>query len=74
MSARAIPESAFDNFIRSLEAIRTALPTVEDSYQMGRDYALNGPNDHNCRFRLFATPEHTQAWERGRSEAAAEKK
>jgi hypothetical protein len=49
------------------------LPTVEDSYRMGRDYALNGPNDYNCRFRLFATPEHTQAWETGKLDAATGK-
>jgi hypothetical protein len=36
---------------------------------MGWDYAINGPNDRNCRFRLFATPEHTRAWERGKTEA-----
>jgi hypothetical protein len=65
----AIPESTLDDLIRSLEAVKPTLPTVEDSYRMGWDYAINGPNDRNCRFRLFATPEHTRAWEKGKTEA-----
>jgi hypothetical protein len=24
-----------------------------------------------CHFRLFATPKHTQAWEKGKADAAA---
>jgi|HubBroStandDraft_3_1064219.scaffolds.fasta_scaffold1033538_1 hypothetical protein len=69
MTVSTLPESAFDNLIRALEAMKPALPTVEDSYQMGRDYALNGPNNYNCRFQLFATPEHTHAWEKGNLDA-----
>jgi hypothetical protein len=38
---------------------------------MDRDYHLNGPNHHNCYFRLCATPEHTRAWEKGKADAAA---
>lgn len=69
MAVSTLPESAFDNLIRTLEAIKLTLPTVEDSYRMGRDYAFNGPNDYNCRFQLFATPEHTRAWEDGKLDA-----
>jgi hypothetical protein len=46
-------------------------PGVADGYRMERDYALNGPNEDNCHFRLFATPEHTRAWEKGKADAAA---
>lgn len=69
MTVSTLPESAFDNLIRAIEAMNPTLPTVDDSYRMGRDYALNGPNDCNCRFHLFATPEHTRAWERGKLDA-----
>jgi hypothetical protein len=54
MSTCTIAEFAVDDSIRSLEAIRQPVPAVEDSYQMGRDCALNDPDDH-----LFATPEST---------------
>jgi hypothetical protein len=69
MTTHSIPESVLDNFLRSLELMQPTVPTVHDSYRMGRDYALNGPNNSNCRFRLFATPEHTRAWEKGRCDA-----
>jgi hypothetical protein len=69
MTVSTAPQSAFDNFIRAIEAMKPTLPTIDDSCRMGRDYALNGPNDCNCRFHLFATPEHTRAWERGKVDA-----
>jgi hypothetical protein len=55
------------------ESLLTPLPSVEDAYRMGRDYAFNGPNETNCHFRLFNTPEHTRAWEKGKTDAAAGK-
>jgi hypothetical protein len=61
MTAPALPEPLL------------ALPTVEDAYRMGRDYHINGPNEDNCHFRLFATPEYTQAWEQGKADAATGK-
>ena len=42
--------------------------SIEDSYQAGRDCALNGPNTTNCHSALFASPEHTRAWFRGSAE------
>jgi hypothetical protein len=45
MTVSTLPESAFDNLIRAFDAMKPILPTVEDSYHMGWDYALNGPND-----------------------------
>jgi hypothetical protein len=54
MTARPLPESALARFIPSNEAMKpgpgdgpAALPSVEDSYRMGRDYALGGPNEDN---------------------------
>lgn len=55
------------------ESMLAPLPTVKQAYRMGRDYALNGPNQDNCHFRLFATPAHTQAWEKGKVDAATGK-
>lgn len=43
-------------------------PTIEDAYRMGKDCARNGPNEQNCHFRIFRSPEHTKAWERGKAE------
>ena len=34
-------------------------------YDMGYDAGLNGANETNCNFRLFATREATKEWERG---------
>ncbi len=41
---------------------------VNLAYEMGRDCAIRGPNGSNCDFRMFATPERTKAWERGKAE------
>jgi hypothetical protein len=72
MTAPPLPESALTRFVPSNEAMkpgpggRPVLPSVEDAYRMGRDYTSNGPNEENCHFRLFAPPDHTRAWERGK--------
>lgn len=44
------------------------VPMVSEEYaeKMGRDYAINGANMTNCNFAIFAHPELTKAWERGR--------
>jgi len=77
MTARTLPESALARFIPSNEALKpgpgggpAVMPSVEDAYRMGRDYTFNGPNEDNCHFRLFATPGHTRAWEKGKADAA----
>ncbi len=76
----AIPRiSALARFVPSNEAMkpglggRPVLPSVEDAYRMGREYTSNGPNEENCHFRLFATPDHTRAWEKGTADAATGK-
>jgi hypothetical protein len=53
--------------------VKPVLPSVGDAYRMGRDYAMSGPNEDNCHFRLFATPGHTRAWEKGKADAATGK-
>jgi hypothetical protein len=40
--------------------------TKDRAYLMGLDCGKNGPNEVNCHFSLFATPELTQEWERGK--------
>lgn len=66
-----IPASLLALFTRSNEAVTLPLPAVEEAYRAGRSYHLNGLNAHNCDFRLFATPEHMRAWEKGKDDAAA---
>ena len=56
-----------DRSLKSLlELIGAQEPTLEYCEEMGRDCALNGANTTNCNFRLFRSPEHTKAWERGK--------
>jgi ribosome modulation factor len=55
------------------ESLTRTLPTLEEAYRMGRDYALNGANEENCHFRQFATPEHLRAWEEGKADAVTGK-
>lgn len=45
-------------------------PPIDYAYRMGRDCAINGPNETNCDFRIFATPVCTDAWERGKASYA----
>ena len=35
---------------------------------MGKDCAVNGPNERNCDFSLFSTQEMMQAWSQGKAE------
>jgi len=35
-------------------------------YLAGHDCGLNGPNEKNCHYTLFSTPEKTADWERGK--------
>jgi hypothetical protein len=40
---------------------------------MGYDAGRNKPNEKNCHFSIFATPEMTRAWERGKKRGDAER-
>lgn len=70
-ATKPLPQSRLSHFIRSNQVLNAALPSVEDAYRAGRDYHRNGPDEGNCHFRLFATPAHTRAWEKGKADAAA---
>jgi hypothetical protein len=43
--------------------------TEQMAYDAGVDCAKNGANTTNCHFTIFATPELTAAWERGKTDA-----
>jgi len=49
-------------------------PTISDAERAGYDCGKNGANTTNCHFRLFATPELTKSWERGKAKADRELK
>ncbi len=51
------------------ESLMAPPPTRKEAYQMGYDCGLNGPNEINSHFRLFARPEYTEAWEQGKADA-----
>lgn len=36
-------------------------------YEAGMDCAENGPNEDNCHFGWFSTPERRDEWERGKA-------
>lgn len=38
---------------------------LEHAYEMGKDSVINGPNEKNCNFRIFASVEGMRAWEKG---------
>jgi len=42
-------------------------------YRNGYDAGLNGPNEENCHFSNFATPEQTRDWEQGQAAGKKEK-
>jgi len=42
------------------------------AFAMGYDCEVNGPNERNCHFSLFAKPEYTKAWEDGKKQAQTE--
>ena len=44
---------------------------ITEEYRAGFDCGINGANEENCNFRLFATPEQTKEWERGKRDADA---
>jgi hypothetical protein len=47
--------------------------TTQQAYDLGYDCGLNGPNDHNCVFKIFSSPENTQSWEKGKAMGELEK-
>jgi len=49
-------------------------PTASEAEKAGYDCGKNGANTTNCHFRLFASPELTKAWERGKAKADMELK
>ena len=38
---------------------------IKKEYRAGFDCGINGANEENCNFRLFATPEQIEEWRRG---------
>lgn len=42
------------------------------TFQAGYDCGKNGPNQNNCHFSWFSTPEQTKAWEAGKAKAEQE--
>lgn len=46
--------------------------TLDDAYNAGYDCGKHGSTEQNCHFALFASPEMTRAWERGKRDATQE--
>ena len=43
-------------------------------YRAGYDCGKNGPNETNCHFEIFSTPQKTKRWELGKKDAEAGRK
>ena len=43
--------------------------TPEQAYKYGLDCGRHGVDPLNCHFSIFATPENTAEWERGKRDA-----
>ncbi len=46
--------------------------TEQQAYEFGRSSVIDGPDETNCHFTVFATPQLTSAWEKGAAEAKQE--
>ncbi len=48
-----------------------SIPKVNstEAYKHGYDCGINGANETNCHFSIFASKENTKAWERGKKAA-----
>ena len=46
---------------------------LQIAYDRGYACGLSGPNEDNCHFTLFATPDMTKAWEHGKRDGEAAK-
>ncbi|KKR45486.1 MAG: hypothetical protein UT82_C0028G0018 [Parcubacteria group bacterium GW2011_GWB1_40_14] len=42
---------------------------ITKEYRAGFDCGINGANEENCHFSLFATSEQTKEWEKGKKDA-----
>jgi len=59
----------------NIEAFQKLIPVTkineEHAERMGFDCGKNGPNQTNCHFSIFGSPELTRAWEKGKKRAQA---
>lgn len=62
---------ALEKFERTVMKVSGA--SWRSHYDAGYDAGLNGPNERNCHFSLFDTPEHTKEWERGKAAGDSER-
>ncbi len=42
---------------------------LKEAYILGKSSVIDGANTINCNFKIFATNELKEAWEKGRKEA-----
>lgn len=45
----------------------------EAAYEAGVRCGIDGPNEGNCNFRFFSTPELLGAWEKGKADGEIQK-
>lgn len=46
--------------------------TEEEAYKSGREARIEGPNETNCQFSIFANIDWSEAWQRGYDDALEE--
>ncbi len=42
---------------------------LKEAYNAGYDCVEQGPNERNCHFALFSSPEMSRAWDQGKFDA-----
>jgi hypothetical protein len=57
--------SEFGETMTTIREMIKQVVSVKDAEVYGFEAGYNTPNETNCHFSIFATPELTAAWERG---------
>jgi len=59
----------WEDHIERIKRLVAPNATEAEAEEAGRRSVIEGANQRTCHFRFFATPELTQAWERGKRAA-----
>lgn len=68
-------DKALAELLKRGQRASTAQERVDEGYaeEMGYDCGKNGPNETNSHFAIFSQRRYTEAWERGKARAEAER-
>ena len=69
-------DKVLQELLKRGQRARTAQEQVDEGYaeEMGYDCGMNGANETNSHFSIFSQKHMTEAWERGKARAEADKR